>query len=122
MKVGIILLAQNDGYLTEDGKLPKRPDFDKGLLEALIKDQEYLCTDATDETLPKRLKNMAKRRGYVGDYDLNLGIATLYRNPPHLLIVVRSSSIIENGRYFDIGQWECKVVQDSLELWILRRF
>ena len=115
MKVGIILLSPDGFYLDADGFLPKRPDFDKELLVALCKGQDYICSENTFKTLPKSITENGTRCAKE-DYDVNLGIKTLHIMPPHLLIVVRSAQRLNDGKYFNLSDYKPVFKSDSLEL------
>jgi len=118
MKVGILLLSQDDYYVDEEGDLPPRPNFDKELLLALCKGQGCLGSRKTLEGLPRSLKDTAYCYELVDDYDVNLGIKTLYTQPPHMLIVVRSDSYLYAGKLFDIeNRFIEKFRSENLELW-----
>ena len=98
MRVGALLLDQNDNYLVS-GKLPTRPNWDKDWLK-------YLCECANgiiySPSTAKDLPAWAKKPN--GDWDLNLGIATL-ANQPDLLLVTRSESS-GAGKRFRLDEWE----------------
>ena len=119
MTVGIMLLTQNDQYLKDDGSLPRRPEFDKGLLEALMEDEKVWCTKTTWDSMPDRMAGLVAGR-QAWDYSLNLGVATLYTEPPKLLIIVRSTENFRGGRTFDLGQWRRMVRQPEMDIYILR--
>ena len=116
MKVGIMLLSQDNMYVDKNGKLPKRPKFDKELLTALVKGQMFTCSENTFEDLPDSiLKNAFYTRGR--DYDINLGVAT-FRNAPHLLIVTRSEEYLQGGKHFSLKGYKRYFEGNGLELWI----
>ena len=117
MTVGILLLSNDNQYLKADGSLPRRPEFDKGLLEALMKDEAVWCTRTTWDSMPKRMKKLCKSYK-IWDHTLNLGIATMYSNPPKLLLVVRSTEQFTGGKKFDLGQWTLMVKQPNLDIYI----
>ena len=99
MRIGSILLDFNDNYLV-DNRLPARPEWDKGWLK-------YLCEAASGITYSpstgKDLPDWAKKPS--GDWDLNLGIATL-EDQPDLLLVSRSYTAGLNGKVFRLDNWE----------------
>ncbi len=117
MKVGIILLSQDNYYLDNYGELPKRPEFDKELLVALCKLQTFTCGQNTFKSLPDSiLRNAFYTEG--GEYDVNLGIITLVENPPHLLLVSRSDQYIHDGKHFSLKDYTRYFDSPDLELWI----
>jgi hypothetical protein len=118
MQVGILLLSQDDCYIDEQGNLPSRPDFDKELLVALCKGQKCLGSRNTLESLPRSIIESAYCYEIVTDYDVNLGIKTLYKQPPHLLIIVRSADTLNGGKKFDISNYKRYFSSVELELWI----
>jgi len=117
MKVGIILLSQDNMYVDNHGRLPKRPDFDKELLVALVNGQEYVCGRGTEKSLPKSITENAKFCN-ADDYDINLGIITLHTNPPHMLIVTRSQEYIHTGKHFSLEGYNRYFDCSTLEIWI----
>jgi len=119
MTVGLLLLTSKDQYLKEDGSLPSRPAFDKGLLEALMHEEVVWCTQTTWDSMPNRMKHNALGR-CKWNYTLNLGIGTMYTEPPKLLIIVRSKENFEGGRTFDLNQWKLLVKQNQLDIYILK--
>lgn len=118
MTVGIILLSQDDKYLSSAGKLPSRPSFDKDLLIALCQGQTFVCGYNTINSLPNSILDTAVHV-CDNDYDVNLGVVTLYTQPPHLLIVVRSSETLSCGKSFDLAEYNQYFSSKDLELWIL---
>jgi len=119
MKVGILLLSADGYYVDEDGFLPARPDFDKKLLLGLCNNQTYICSPKTLETLPLSLL-MIGEKATSEEYDINLGVKTLYTLPPHLLIVVRSNEELKAGKKFDLTGFRQVYDSNDLELYILR--
>ena len=69
MRMGALLLDQNDNYMVND-KLPVRPEWDKEWLK-------YLCDNAKGIVYsPKTSKDLPEwAKKPSGDWDLNLGIA-----------------------------------------------
>ena len=119
MKVGILLLSQDNFYTDKDGRLPKRPEFDKELLVALCKGQDFVCSSNTFDTLPDSiLENSYLKTERTETYDINLGVKTLFTLPPHLLIVVRSQQYIHHGKHFSLANYNLHFKSDDLELFI----
>ena len=99
MRVGSILLSQDDKYLI-DGRLPHRPDWDKDWLKYLCDCAEgIIYSSSTAKDLPKWAKKP------LSIWDLNLGISTFKDAAPDLLFVVRSEEI-GKGKQFDLSEWE----------------
>ena len=118
MKVGILILSLDNCYLSADGKLPKRPKFDKALLTALCRDHKVIVGPHTRKSIPDSLLKDSEIIDWYGDYDLNLGIVTMKINPPHLLIVVRSIVNLPEGKKFDLSGYSSYFKSLHLELWI----
>ncbi len=115
MRVGILLLTQDNQYVDAAGNLPQRPKFDKQLLKRLIKGQKVAASFNTINLMPEWNIQWA-----VNDYDVNLGISTMSLYPPHLLIIVRSTETFTGGKVFRFDRWDLMVEQPNLELWILK--
>ena len=106
MKIGSLLLDWNDNYSVV-GQLPDRPEWDKDWLKYLCENAEGITySPSTSRELPDWAK---KPRG---DWDLNLGIATL-EDKPALLLITRSYSTNPNGKRFRLDEWE----QIPVEVW-----
>ena len=117
MKVGIILLSQDNMYVDNHGRLPKRPDFDKELLVALVKGQKFTCSENTFNDLPDSImKNAYYTAGR--DYDVNLGIKTFKWDKPHLLLVTRSPQYLNSGKHFSLEGYNRYFDSPTLEIWI----
>jgi len=120
MKLGILLLNKNNVYLTEDGKLPKRPRWDKRFLLDLIEGQKVVCSKETLKTLPKSITDNAYfTTNPELDYDINFGIDTFHNNVD-LLLIIRSLGT-ENGRIFNLNKYKLILNKGGLELWKLKR-
>lgn len=116
MVVGILLLDQNDNYVTETGALPPRPAFDKRLLTNLVRRQRPLVSENTLKDLPPSIVNiMDLSRGRP---DVALSPAEIDKEA-HLLIISRSR-IAGQGKKFRMDKFQRFVIQGSLELWIRR--
>lgn len=121
MKVGIILLSQDNFYVDSTGALPKRPAFDKELLVALCQGQRAVIGPNTRKTLPKSIAENITEVTWDSEYDINLGIVPFRVQPPHLLIVVRSSEWLHTGKSFDLLPYNLGYNSEDLELYILRK-
>jgi len=111
MKVGILLLDKNDNYLI-NGKLPKRPGYDKALLTALATQQARTVKAA--ELLPPSILNVGNQ---FGDTGLLIGIREISQTA-HLLIVVRGEDSNEVGNKFRFEGFNKMVSTKELELWV----
>jgi len=117
MKVGLLLLSQDNYYIDNYGRLPARPNFDKELLVALCRGQRFTCGSNTMEALPD---SILKNSYFTAEdeYDINLGMITLIDNPPHLLIVTRSQQYIHIGKHFSLSDYSLKFKSNNLEIYI----
>ena len=98
MRIGALLLDQNDNYLIE-GRLPNRPAWDKNWLKYLCENANgIIYSPATAKDLPEWAKKPAI------DWDLNLGISTLEAKPD-LLLITRSTEQ-NRGTKFRLDEWE----------------
>jgi len=113
MVVSTILLTRDDIYVSDKGKLPVRPSFDKDLLKCLVKNQ--IISVEASSILPKSIKDMA--------YDITSRIEpTTGVTIPEiagltdLLIVVRSEELLF-GKQFRLDNFEQIVCLKELEIW-----
>ena len=118
MKVGIILLSQDNYYLDKNSQLPPRPKFDKKLLVALCKGQRAVMGPNTRYSLPKSILSEVKEVPWEDEYDINLGIVPLEINPPHLLLVSRSERYLHSGKHFSLKDYKRLYDSDDFEIWI----
>jgi len=118
MKVGIILLSQDNFYVDKHNNLPKRPKFDKELLKALCKGQRVVVGPNTRHAMPPSILGTTTQVPWEDEYDLNLGMVTLQINPPNLLIVVRSATYLHAGKHLSLKDYNRYYDGDSLEIWI----
>ena len=107
MRIGSLLLTADDVYV-KDGRLPIRPDHDKEWLK-------YLCKRGKVIASPNTIKDLPDWIEYGKPWDLNLGIKTLYTDPPDILLISRSIDKMD-GKKFDLSKWE-KV---EVEVWKLK--
>lgn len=110
MKVGTLLLDQNDNYLV-DGHLPERPPYDKAFLKALATGQAL--TTKGLELLPLSIVTTAYQQG---DKGLLTGIREISEEA-HLLIVTRSSER-GIGKKFDFKNFIRRIKMYDIELWV----
>jgi dihydrofolate reductase len=119
MTIGIFLLTENNYYIDSDGKLPKRPTYDKQLLTELIRGETVCCGSNTWDSLPQSMKQLVRRRKCT-EASINLGIATLYAHPPKLLIIVRSTEEFDDGKKLHLTNYKRLLREGNLELYIRR--
>lgn len=110
MKVGTLLLDQNDNYLVK-GELPKRPSFDKAFLKALCTQQTL--TRKGIELLPPSIIAV---RSFYDNEGLLIGIKEISEHA-HLLIIVRSSEAGE-GKKFRFDNFKKYISTNEVELWV----
>ena len=97
--IGVMLLTQNDVYLSETGRLPSRPKWDKGFLHTLCLGKDLLGSKATMDKMPQTMLNSANKiyvdtlpPGIDWGNIVNLGVETYSRYKPETLLIVRSIS------------------------------
>ena len=120
MKVGIVLLSQDNFYVDKHNNLPKRPKFDKELLKALCKGQRVVVGPNTRHAMPPSILGTTTEVPWEDDYDLNLGMVPMQVNPPNLLIVVRSDTYLHEGKHLSLKEYERFFNGVELEIWIKR--
>lgn len=114
MKVGTILLTKSNKYVDANGKLPKRPKFDKELLSAIVS-KDGKVTDEGYDILPPSIQ----RKVIVNSKDFApVTIEELAQ--ADLLIVSRSPEDFENGKVFRLENFDCLVKDRKIEIWIRR--
>ncbi len=118
MKVGIVLLSQDNFYVDKHNNLPKRPKFDKELLRALCKDQRIVVGPNTKHSMPPSILETTTEVPWEDEYDLNLGMVPLKVNPPKLLIVVRSGQYLHQGKHLSLANYTRMFDTEELELWV----
>lgn len=103
--IGIVLISTDGYYVGPNGELPKRPWFDKGLLLALCKGMNVLCSPNTKNDLPNSVIKVANTvNSPIWQADVNLGISTFRSTPPDIMLVVRGTDNLNKGKKFDM-QW-----------------
>lgn len=113
MKVGTILLTRSNKYVDAEGNLPKRPKFDKALLEELLA-SEGRVSGAGYDMLPPSIQ----RRVVVTGDDECAPVTIKELSKSDLLIVSRSPEDFENGKEFRLDNFKCLVKDRKVELWI----
>lgn len=125
MKSGMVLLDENNRYVSEEGKLPLRPDFDKEFLIKLVKGRSIICGDGTWRDMPKSIKDNCVRfssRSSSYMHDVNLGIITFYKFPPDLMFVVKARANLADGKKLKqsfLDKYEVVYENDDLKILIL---
>lgn len=101
MTIGLILVSKNGKYLSNDGSLPVRPDWDKSFITDMIRNKIVLCSENTLKTIPPSMKKAASRwtTNMEEPYDINFGINT-FKQTPDLLIMTVSKEEIKEGPDF----------------------
>jgi hypothetical protein len=120
MTQGVILLSKDGYYLSEDGRLPGRPSWDKEFITGLVKGKIVLCSANTLKDLPKSIIDAAAHITLNGwsNYDINFGISTFNTNMPDQLIVVRSKEYLLTGKKFSLIGWTNIYKGDDIEIYV----
>ena len=109
--IGTILLTKTNVYVKEDKSLPKRPDFDKGLLTAVLKGQTVSMK--AWQLLPPSMQKTVKVSD-IADSTMPVTIRELAQ--ADILIVVRSKERCK-GKKFRLDKFECILKTEEIELW-----
>ena len=119
MKIGILLLDQKDQYISESGKLPKRPSFDKELLVGLCDGKQLLCDGNSLNDLPPSLRknNICEITGINDWGEICISPNTIDKYAD-ILIISRSEEKMENGKTFRMNKFKNLAKQMELEIWI----
>ena len=116
MIVGMLLLDQDDIYVREDGKLPLRPSFDKGMLLGIAKNQVPLCSENTAKDLPPSLRAMLEgAHSNKGDLALSPDMIDAHA---HLLLISRNKESGIGGKKFRFDKFKRLVCMYDLEIWV----
>lgn len=102
MRIGALLLTREDSYLVHN-RLPAGPYWDKEWLKYLVDHSQGIKASAT--TLADMPEWITQKYDPL-NYDLNLGIKTLYQEPPDLLLVTRSAERGDMNHQFFMDGWE----------------
>jgi len=113
MKVALILLTPNNVYVSDDGKLPKRPAFDKALLASVVSGEKV--SPLGFDTLPPSMQEVIAQGPSQGGNTFPITIPEI--DTAKLLIISRSNEEME-GKVFRMDNFKRLVKQDQLELWI----
>jgi len=113
MKVGLILLTENNVYVSNEGNLPKRPPFDKALLKSIVSGEKVSLQGY--ETLPPSIQAIIAQGPAQGGDTFPITIPEI--GTVKLLIISRSNVEME-GKQFRMDNFRRLVKQDQLELWI----
>lgn len=100
--VGIVLLSNDWYYISEEGKLPKRPSFDKELITEIARNKIILCSPNTHSTLPPSIKKscLAITNNPESKWDVNFGIKT-FSEQCDVFIVIKSKEDLKTGKLFN---------------------
>lgn len=101
MILGTILLDTEDNYISFDGKLPKRPQYDKELLATLV--AKNTISKEGYNLLPKSMREVAT----VTEKEPTLPITIVEIDAlTDLLLVSRSYSNVKLGKKFRLNKFE----------------
>jgi len=116
MVVGTILLTKSNKYIDTEGKLPKRPKFDKELLAGLLNSNPV--SEEGYKLLPPSLQALC----YTSIApQMRVPITIIELAKAELLIVSRSPEDFEGGKEFRLDNFKCLVKDRKVELWILNK-
>jgi len=114
--INTILLSQNDCYVDKDGNLPKRPSFDKELLTAFCKNQ--VVSENGYNGLPPSMRKIVRKQK-MNDEEISLAITIPEIDKySDVLIIIRSSETLENGKIFRLNNFKNLVKNENIEIWI----
>lgn len=111
MIVGTILLTKDYKYVTDDGKLPKRPRYDKELLAGIIAGGKV--SDAGYNMLPLSLQKLVTVSTVP-----NTPITIQELAKSDLLIVSKSLDSFEGGKVFRLDNFKLLLKDRKVELWM----
>lgn len=109
--LGLILLSQDNTYVKHNGKLPKRPDFDKDLLTHFLHNQTV--SYKAWQMLPPSMKAVVKCND-IADSKAPVTIRELAATD--VLVVIRSKEK-GNGKKFRLDKF-IQVTKGEIELWL----
>ena len=110
--IGTILLSKDNKYIDKDGKLPKRPIYDKDMLRAVVKGG--IVSSNGYSMLPPSIKSTCTQ---ADNYTMPITISELAKCD--MLLVNRSDTNLEGGKIFRLDNFKCIVQEKQIELWIL---
>jgi len=110
--IGTILLSKDNKYIDKDGNLPSRPDYDKEMLKALVKGHSVSAKGYN--MLPPSIRAVCS--DYNDNYTMPITIRELAE--ADILLVNRSSEILEGGKEFRLDNFKCIKEENQIELWI----
>ena len=110
--IATLLLTKDNVYVSEDGKLPVRPKFDKDLLTGLAKG--LVVSKAGYDMLPSSIKSEVFCDQRESTFPVTIkeidGLTDL-------LIVSRSDEYIVEGKEFRLDNFTLLVKQPSIEIY-----
>ena len=111
--VATILLSSDDKYADKNGNMTiRRASFDKNFLSAMISGE--LLSPAGYRMLPPSMQKLCHVNDIVEPYPVTVPELDALTD---ILIVVRSSDVIPDGKTFRMDKFELLVKQASLEIW-----
>jgi len=123
MRIGTILLSQDNYYLSGDGNLPERYSWDKPFITTMAKDKIILASENTAKMIPPSIRKVCKSitTDINDDWDVNYGIKT-FNEDMDMFFIVRSPEYLKEGKYFDINRIKDKynllLKLNEIEIWI----
>lgn len=117
--VNTILLSKNGCYVDNNGKLPKRPSFDKELLSAFCQDQTVSHNGYLG--LPPSMRKKVKVPSDLMTRKCEITMAVTIPEISELsgvLLVIRSTEDIQDGKQFRLDKFKCLVKNGELEIWV----
>ena len=113
MIVSTILLSADGYYIDANGNLPHRPEFDKRLLKALVKNQviSWNAYNILPDSILKDAKEVSNNEPTVGITIPEIDGLT------DLLIVVRNLIPLGRGKKFRLDKFERIVHLSAIEIW-----
>lgn len=113
MIVSTLLLDQNNCYVNDKGELPRRPAFDKELLQTLCTGQTISNHAAV--MLPPSILDVV---GHISSGQPTIGITIPEIDAlTDLLLVTRSSCAVKEGKTFRMDNFKLITEQGEIEIW-----
>jgi len=113
--INTILLDTNDNYVDNQGKLPKRPDYDKELLKAFSLNQTV--SKKGYDRLPPSMRKFLTITENTKEITMAVTIPEIAKYSD-ILLVNRSSENLENGKRFRLDDFYLLTKQGQFEIWL----
>jgi len=116
--INTILLSSNGCFVDENGNLPSREniDYDKELLNAFCKNAT-VSQKSFNSVPPSMQKSLKIQKMYNDEITLALSIPEI-SELSDVLLVNRSSEILENGKKFRFDNFNMLTKQGNIEIWV----